>query len=113
MTVLNASIETPMRPIHADSLKAALRFLVGVLVLLCLAVVAISSEALAQTEDEDGVSIATEPARPTGVKTKRRAYPGGRDEEDLQVQSDIAQPTRNPDIAVGAPAVQAEDAAHD
>lgn len=57
-------------------------------------------QALAQSMDsEEDVPV----ARSTkGSKTQSRAYPGGRDDQDLEVQPSLPQPARNVDAAPGS-----------
>ncbi|MES2966048.1 MAG: hypothetical protein V4760_19355 [Bdellovibrionota bacterium] len=68
-----------------------------------------ASIAFAQS-DELGVSIADGPDE---QKSKRRAYAGGRDEEDLKVQTSLPQPSRDPDMRAAATSAPADEPAHD
>jgi hypothetical protein len=53
----------------------------------------------ADDEDKDQPGVSQ-----NGIeKTHRRNYVGGRDEEELTVQSALPQPVRNPDAVPGAP----------
>ena len=61
--------------------------------------------------DDLGVSIAAEETR--DQKSKRRAYPGGRDEEELKVQASLPQPSRDPDVRAAATTAPADEPAHD
>jgi hypothetical protein len=76
-----------------------------------LAVVSTGGSALAQS-DELGVSIA-DGQETQDQKSKRRAYPGGRDEEELKVQASLPQPSRDPDVRAAATSAPVDEPAHD
>lgn len=61
-------------------------------------------------ESEDDAAFGS--VRSSQDKAHRRAYAGGRDEEDLTVQASLPQPVRSPDAVPGALGV-GEEAAHD
>lgn len=60
-------------------------------------------------QEDLGVSIADG----SDQKVKRRAYPGGRDEEDLKVQASLPQPSRDPDVRAVPSSAPADEPAHD
>jgi hypothetical protein len=76
-------------------------------VVLGLSVVSMFASA---QEDSYGVSIAN---TAIDVKSKRRAYPGGRDEEDLKVQASLPQPSRDPDVRTSSAPQPVDEPAHD
>lgn len=64
------------------------------LVLAALALT-LSAAQVSATEEDDEMFQSGRPA-PT-LKSKTRSYPGARDEQRLEVQVSLPQPTRNPD----------------
>ena len=84
----------------------------GVIALALFLFIGISAGRAFAASDEDGDedSVKTVHAA-SGEKVHRRQYPGGRDEEDLTVQTSLPQPVRSPDGVPGAP--DASAAAHD
>ncbi|MEK7357214.1 MAG: hypothetical protein AAB250_12245 [Bdellovibrionota bacterium] len=72
---------------------------------------AVAMGAYAQDAAGDlGVSIAQDGLEQT---SKRRAYAGGRDEEDLKVQPSLPQPSRDPDVRTSAASAPPEEPVHD
>ena len=73
-------------------------FLFSFVVLMVLAPRAVQA---ADDETDDDAARATHAA--SGVKSLRRQYLGGRDEEELTVQAALPQPVRSPEGVAAAP----------
>ena len=74
--------------------------------LVALLLVFICSTALAAVGGDDDEDMFQTAHRASAGKTRGRAYLGARDEQGLEVQVSLAQPSRNPD---GTAAVPDED----
>ena len=69
--------------------------------LIALLVLGASASYAANDDDSDQQEAKTTHAV-SAEKERRHQYPGGRDEEELTVQSALAQPVRSPDGTPGA-----------
>jgi hypothetical protein len=81
------------------SLLGALAVMLVVLVLASLN----SSRAFAGTVGDDDEDMFQSARRASAGKTRGRVYPGARDEQGLEVQVSLPQPSRNPDGTASVP----------
>jgi hypothetical protein len=79
----------------------------------CLAALLFSGTAGAQDKTEEAASGDQGPTVEERAKVKKRLYPGGRDEDSLQVQEQLANPSVGTAPAGTEPEEPAEPADHD